>query len=118
MEEQMMRRFVKKCVGFIRCNFDIWSHGKDDDDLTRFIREVIELAHRYNIRKEINIQKLIAYKIEFGYTPALPNNLHLLLLSNDMYEDSKTVVFLQLLVSGLSLMEIDLGEEEDLSHGT
>ena len=118
MEEAMMSRFVKKCVVFTRSNFDVWSHKKDDVELTSFVREIIELAHRCNIRKEINIQKLLAYKIEIGYECSLPGNLHRLLTSNGMSEDSKMAVFLQLLVSGLSRVEIDLHEEEDQSHGT
>lgn len=93
MERAMMTRFVDKTVDFIRTNFPEWSGGRPDHVLIEFVTSMIKFAQQHDIRQEITIQKLIAYKITFQFSIPLRSQLDSILRRTGLDEDSRLEYF-------------------------
>lgn len=60
-------KFVEKSLVFLDYNFPDWTKGKKEKELKKFINDMIDLGEQYHIFKEINVQKLMFYKINFDF---------------------------------------------------
>jgi hypothetical protein len=70
-----IEKFVTLTLAFLKDNFKDWIAGKDETELRNFIIRMTEWAAKYNIHAGINIQKLIHYKIEYGWDIPLHKKL-------------------------------------------
>lgn len=114
MDRSMMQRFIDKSIDFIRMNFPEWSSDQSDEALISFIRSMTALAQNYSIRKEINIQRLMEYKITFDFSIPLPSHLARLLKREGLGEESRLELLVWQLEDTLPLIELkldDLAEE-------
>jgi hypothetical protein len=93
MESTMMKRFIDKTLDFIRINFLEWSSQQTDDVLTGFVRDMIKFAQDHEICKEISIQKLIEYQIDFKFSIPLRSQLENTLRRPGLDEDSRLEYF-------------------------
>ena len=67
VDQNEREKFILQSITFLRDALPIWSQGKDDEDLRHFVKEMIYLAHRKSIHREINIQKLMHYRIQYAH---------------------------------------------------
>lgn len=114
LDRAMMTRFIEKSIDFIRINFPDWSSEQSDEALTSFITTMTTLARSYQIRKEINVQKLMEYKITFDFSTPLPPHLAQLLNKDGLGEESRLELFVCRLEDTSPLIELYL---EDISEG-
>jgi len=66
-DQNEREKFIFESISFLRETLQIWSMGKCDEDIRRFAKKMVDMAHRRNIHQEINIQKLMHYKIQYAY---------------------------------------------------
>jgi hypothetical protein len=93
MEQPLMKHFIDITVDFIRINFSDWSSKQSDDDLKKFIVTMIRFAREHDVRTEIGIQKLIAYKIIYKFTIPLSSQLDFILKRPTLDEESRLEYF-------------------------
>lgn len=115
MDRAMMERFVDKSIEFIRINFPDWSSDRSDEALTGFINSMTTLARGHNIRKEINVQRMMEYKITFDFSIPLPPRLASLLNRDDLGEEGRLELLVWHLEDTSPLIELTL---EDASEGS
>jgi len=108
MERGMMKRFIDKTLDFIKINFPEWSSRQSDDTLNGFVVTMIQFAKDHNIRKEISIQKLIGYKITFGFSIPLTPQLEFILKRAGLDEDSRLEYFVRQLDDTSPLIKLTL----------
>ena len=91
--------FIQKSFPFLRDNFKEWCMDRKDDELRKFILETVDFGEKYGIGKEINVQKLMHFKIEFNFDLKKYNVLQKELNRADINEDQKTENLYLLLAS-------------------
>src|SRR5689334_9531352 len=112
MEQAMMRRFIDKTLDFIRINFPEWSRKQPGDVLTEFVMTIINFAEEHDVRNEINIQKLIEYKITFEFSIPLRSQLDSILKRADLDEDSRLEYFKRQIEDMSPLIKLTLDDAE------
>lgn len=70
-----VEKFVQKSVVFLQNNFADWCVDKERDEIEAFIYEMIDFGEQYDIKKQLNLQKLMFFKIEFGFDVPLVEGL-------------------------------------------
>ncbi|NEN23565.1 hypothetical protein G3O08_08635 [Cryomorpha ignava] len=66
-------KFIEKTIAFLKENTPKWAESKTDDQISATIENMIELGRERNIKKEINIQKLLFHWIKYELkTPPSP----------------------------------------------
>jgi hypothetical protein len=108
MERGMMKRFIDKTLDFIKINFPEWSNRQSDDTLNGFVVNMIKFAEEHSMRKEISIQKLIEYKITFGFSIPLPSQLDFILKKASLDEDVRLQFFVRQLEDVSPLIKLTL----------
>jgi len=108
MERGMMKRFIDKTLDFIKINFPEWSSRQSDDTLNGFVVTMIQFAKDHNMHKEISIQKLIGYKITFGFSIPLPPQLDFVLKRAGLEEDCRLAFFVRQLEDTSPLIKLTL----------
>jgi hypothetical protein len=116
MERGMMKRFIDKTVDFIRINFPEWARQRSDNALTSFVETMIKLAEERDMRKEISIQKLIAYKITFQFSIPLPPQLDFTLRRAGLDEDVRLELFVRQLEEMSPLIKLTLEDGTETCH--
>lgn len=96
----MVDAFIGKTIVFLRSNFPDWAGSKSDTQLGRLVQEMIDLGAAHGIKKEINIQKLLYYKVRFDFDIPLHKKLFPILTEIDVDEDSRTENFYFSLLTG------------------
>jgi len=87
--EVRFEEFRKKTIGFLRRNFAEWATGKDDVELRKYINSMIEFGKKYNVFKEINLQKLMHYHIQYQFDIPLRKNMEKLLNEGKLTEKNR-----------------------------
>ncbi|NND94652.1 MAG: hypothetical protein HKN45_07265 [Flavobacteriales bacterium] len=65
-------RFILQTIRFLRENTSDWAVDKNDEEIRRDIENMIRIGDEKNIKKEINIQKMLYHWIK--YDLSLPFN--------------------------------------------
>lgn len=81
-----VEKFVQKSVVFLQNNFADWCVDKEQEAIEAFIYEMIAFGEQYDIKKRLNLQKLMFFKIEFGFDVPLVEELEEILGEVDMNE--------------------------------
>ncbi|RLD61573.1 MAG: hypothetical protein DRJ05_02355 [Bacteroidetes bacterium] len=98
--EQSMEKFYAKCRSFLIQNFPDFTKPLDDKSLNEFITKIISFGSKYDIKKEINIQKLMVIQIKYDFLKhyELPEDLNYILEYPDREEDKKVNYFHQQII--------------------
>lgn len=108
LENDVMKRFIHDSLLFLEKNVPSWCHGKSKEEKEKFIREIIEFAHGVDILKEVNIQKLMIYKLLYNYTIPLSQYQKETLSKTGFDEEHRISQFYDLLTSKKELVKITL----------
>lgn len=73
--------FIRNSLTFIHKELSSLVHWANEEEARLFIRSIIDFSLAYEIRSELNIQKLMYYKLRFNFHIPLAKN-HERLLSD------------------------------------
>lgn len=76
---------------------------------------MISFARSYNIRKEINVQRLMEYKITFDFSIPLPTRLAKLLNRDDLSEEGRLELLVWHLEDTYPLTELTLDDPSEVA---
>jgi len=108
-----VEKFVQKSVVFLHNNFADWCADKTPDDIEAFIYEMIAFGEQYEIKKQLNLQKLMFFKIEFGFDVPLVVELEGILGEVEKNEGYRVKCFYKLLLSGDIVIKMEKEERLD-----
>lgn len=98
-EYQSMGLFIKKSIPFLKENAPKFTKEKSDDELEKLIIKAIQFAESHNIKKEINVRRIMLLKIEHDFSYKLTDNLKFGLSGTSFGEDYRLDKFENLLIS-------------------
>ena len=116
LAEAMMDTFVTKSQAFLRENEPHWCEGKDDETLRAFVNETAALARARDIRKEINIQRLLIHRVR-GELDAPPADLHHIRLSEDGVPENERIERYRKTLHGNGFVRITLDTDLEALRG-
>ena len=67
-EYQSMDLFIKKSIPFLKENAPEFTNEKSDDELEKFIIKTIQFAESHNIKRKVNVQRVMLLKIEHDFS--------------------------------------------------
>ena len=83
-------KFILKTIEFLRENTPEWAEEKDGQEIRGPIEEMIKIGKELNIKKEVNIQKLLYYsktkELQIPFSAAIQE----ILKTPDLGEDLRT----------------------------
>jgi len=104
-----MEKFILDTTAWIKENEPNWfSDNKQKIEIQKFIKELIIFAKKCNVHKEINIQRLVYYKIKYNYDLPLSKGLNDTLTEENLEEEKRVQNFFLSLTDGQELIEITL----------
>ena len=98
-EYQSMSLFIKKSIPFLKENAPEFTKEKSDDELEKFIIKAIQFAESHNIKKEMNVRRIMLLKIEHDFSYKLSDNLKFGLSGTSFSEDYRLDKFETLFTS-------------------
>ena len=98
-EYQSMSLFIKKSIPFLKENAPEFTKEKSDDELEKFIIKAIQFAESHNIKKEMNVRRIMLLKIEHDFSYNLADKLKHTLSGTSFGESYRLSKFEQLLTS-------------------
>jgi hypothetical protein len=108
MAKDIDERFISKTVRLLEERVQVWCLDKSTEERDQFVRSMIKFARNKNIFKEINIQKLIVWQIEPGFTIPLSKYLESVLNRENAYEEFRMEQFFEAITSGAELIEVSI----------
>lgn len=109
-----VEKFVQKSVVFLRQNFADWCADKEQEEIEVFIHKIIAFGEQYEIRKQLNLQKLMHFKITYEFDIPLVEHLEEILTPVDTNESYRVKCFYKsLLNKELPIKSAEKGEELD-----
>lgn len=111
LADSMLKTFTFKTLSFLEKYAPSWCEKRGDAEKIEFIDSLIAFAHKHHVFQEINIQKLILYKIEYDFPIPLSNFRHLKLCRESFCESYRIDHFLLTLISGRELIHITLDSD-------
>ena len=102
-----VEKFVQKSVVFLQENFADWCADKEQEAIETFIHEIIEFGEQYEIRKQLNLQKLMHFKISYEFDIPLVEHLEAILSPVDTNESYRITQFYK------TLDTVDLSVKKD-----
>ncbi len=94
-----VEKFVQKSVVFLRQNFPEWCTDKEQEEIEAFIHEIIAFGEQYDIRKQLNLQKLMHFKIKYEFDIPLVEHLEAILSPIDTNESYRVKYFYKSLLN-------------------
>ena len=56
-------KFILKTIEFLDENLPDWAHSKNEEEIRKYIEDMITIGRCKNVKKEINIQRLLYHSI-------------------------------------------------------
>ena len=106
MAKDMTERFITKTVLLLEERLQVWCLDNSIEERDQFVRSMIGFARNKNIFKEINIQKLIVWQVDPGFTIPLSKYLESVLNRENAYEEYRMERFFEAITSGAELIEV------------
>jgi hypothetical protein len=106
MAKDIEERYISKTVRLLEERLPVWCLDKRTEERDQFVRSMIGFARNKNIFKEVNIQKLIVWQIEPGFTIPLSKYLESVLNRENAYEEFRMERFFEAITSGAELIEV------------
>ena len=95
MANAMQKNFLFRSLSVLERKSEIWSRDRTDDEKRKFVEDMVEFAHGNEIFKEMNIQKLMVWKLEHDYAIPLTAYLSFILNRPAFYEEYRLEQFLR-----------------------
>ena len=105
---EVTQNFVAKCVLFVDNNFADWCADKAADEKQSFVNLMVDFAHAHNVMGELNIQKLIFWKIEYDFAMPLADYQQYKLQRKEFDENYRVAQFFNYITGTESLIKITL----------
>jgi len=96
-------KFVQKTMVFLKYNYQDWAKNKSDEELKKYVLEVIDLGKKYAVYKEVNIQKLLFLNRQFSFSLPLTFAHRSILMEKELNEDIRIKQFYKLLSKNQSI---------------
>jgi hypothetical protein len=106
MAKDMEERFISKTVRLLEERVQVWCLDKSTEERDQFVRSMIKFARDKNIFKGINIQKLIVWQLDPGFTIPLSKYLESVLNRENAYEEFRMERFFEAITSSVELIEV------------
>jgi len=107
-QSHALEQFIIKSISFLKKNFLVWSLHRSDEAIRLFVEETIRFGGGYNIRKQINLQKIMHYQIEYSFEIPLSGYLQERLAGKDLNETQRVERFYFGLIKNQHLVEMRL----------
>jgi len=111
MAEAQKNNFVTMTILFLEKNCSVWCQDKTEDEKRHFVESMIDFSHKYNIFKEINVQKLTFWKIFHNFSIPLSEDMASKFDGKNLDEEYRLDRFLQTLISEKDLIKITLDSD-------
>jgi hypothetical protein len=105
-------KFILRSMSFLKENAPIWSLNRHEMEMRAFIDEMRAFARRFDVRRGSHIQRLMFYRLEYGFDFPLPGRLRDCLTRTGMDEDLRMERFY------LELRKRRESAGKDMSGGT
>jgi len=106
MAKDMTERFIFKTVLLLEKRLQVWCQNNSTEERDQFVRSMIIFCRNKKIFKEINIQKLIFWQVEPGFTIPLSGYLESILNRENYYEECRMERFFKAITSGADFIEV------------
>lgn len=83
--------FIVKTLVFLRKECGLWAELKTEEEIIGHIVEMIKVGDEFDIRKEINIQKVIYYQIKCDLSLPFTSRLQSILAPEGLNEDTRVL---------------------------
>lgn len=80
-------KFIEKTITFLRESIPEWAESKNDDQVKTSIESILEIGKERNIKKEINIQKLLYHWIKYDLNIPPSQQIDTQLVQDGLSED-------------------------------
>lgn len=111
MAADMRERFIAKTVVLLEEGFSGWGQDRSPEEKREFVQSMVEFAGINDVFKEINIQKLTVWYLEFGFTIPLSDYCCSVLNKKGLNENDRMKRFYEAIKSSTGLIEISLADE-------
>jgi hypothetical protein len=111
MAADMRERFIAKTVLLLEEGVSGWGQDKSSEEKEQFVRFMMEFAGSNKVFKEINVQKLSVWYLEFGFTIPLSDYFASILNKEGLPENDRIERFYEAIKSPTGLIEISLTDE-------
>lgn len=118
IETNAMVHFIDETREYLGKNAPSWVEGKDEGSISKFINTMIKFGSGYGILSEINLQKLMYFKIKYGFEIPLKGYRHEILRRQHFGEDYRMDQFLGVLSNPRELKLITLDSDISLMKGS
>ena len=107
-----VEKFVQKSVVFLQENFADWCADKEQEAIETFIHDIIAFGEQYEIRKQLNLQKLMHFKITYEFDIPLVEHLEAILSPVDTNESYRVKCFYKSLLNNELPVKSEKKEED------
>lgn len=83
------KRFIQKTLKFLRDNFPEWSKDKSEEVLVTYTHDAIAFGEHYGVKRQVNVQKLMALDIGHGLFALEQPEVIAVLEADDLHQDRK-----------------------------
>jgi hypothetical protein len=108
MAEAMRFRFVTRSIVFLENNAPAWCQDKDAAERKQFADDMVKFAQANKVLSEVNIQRLMVWKIEHRFPIPLTEYMESTLNNESMSEEQRLERFLQAITTDKGLVKITL----------
>ena len=109
----MGNRLVLESICLLLAKEPDWCQVRTEDELRRFILGMVGFANRHNIFEHKNIQTLMLWQIEHGFTLPLSGYRQFVLQRENFYEEYRMGQFYDAITSKVELVKISLDTDTD-----
>ncbi len=107
-----VEKFVQKSIVFLQENFADWCADKEQETIEAFIHEIIAFGEQYEIQKQLNLQKLMHFKITYEFDIPLVEHLEAILSPVDTNESYRVKCFYKSLLNNELPVKHERKEED------
>jgi hypothetical protein len=113
MAEAMMKRFTVKSILFLENEAPSWCQNQSEGEIAQFVNEMVEVSQLNKVFSEMNIQKIMMWKIEYDFEVPLDGCLRSILNNETGTEDYRLEQFFKEITSTHELRAVTLDGNDD-----
>ena len=109
----MGNRLVFESAGLLRARESEWCRARTEEELHQFILDMVVFAHEHKIFAAKNIQALMLWQIERGFTVPLSGYRQFVLQRENFYEEYRMGQFYDAITYKVNLVKISLNADTE-----
>lgn len=117
LAEGLKKSYIAKSILFIEQNFPDWCKDRTAKARKNYVVGMVDFAQEHNVCSELNVQKLIFWKIEYDFTIPLSEYKKYKLCQENFDENYRMEQFNQLINGNNELIKITLDSDVDELRG-